>query len=140
MKTKKRSKRRKSYYLPDGTYFDTTTGRTYETKAYCEICGINLWGHITDVHHYLQQQKCLRDLETIDIGKSVTPSTWTQEFINEHQRLYTVCRECHNAIHARGKKQIINGRNLRDYLWHKEKTEVVTKPKIYVVKKELKNG
>lgn len=117
-----------------GMYFDCTTGRLYEPKSYCEICGAN-WKQL-EVHHYLPQQKCERDKKS----KIQAPYIWTQEFINENQKLYTVCRECHNAIHARGKKQIINGRNLRDYLCHEEKTEVVTKPKMYVVKKELKNG
>jgi len=114
-----------------GLYKDVTTGRLYEPKLYCEICGINHWNARLEVHHFLPQQKCERDKKS----KVIYPSTWTQDFINENQKLFTVCRECHNAIHSRGRKKVINGRDLRDYLWQEEKQEVVTKPKAFVVKK-----
>ena len=112
-----------------GMYFDCTTGRLYEPKSYCEICGAN-WKPL-EVHHKLPQQKAMRDLKS----KIQAPYIWTKEFIEENQRLYTVCRDCHNAIHSRGRKGTINGRNLKDYLYMEEKTEVVTKPRAFIVKR-----
>ena len=114
-----------------GLYRDVTTGQLYEMRNYCEICGINHWNARLEVHHKLPQQKCERDKKS----KIQAPYIWTQDFINENQRLYTVCRECHNAIHSRGRKGTINGRNLKDYIWIEEKTEVVTKPRAFVVRK-----
>ena len=116
--------------IESGLYKDVTTGRLYEPKLYCEICGINHWNAQLEVHHYLPQQKCERDKKS----KIQAPYIWTQEFINENQKLFTVCRSCHDAIHARGRKGTINGRNLNDYLWKEEKTEVVTKPRAFVVR------
>jgi len=115
-----------------GLYRDVTTGQLYEMRNYCEICGANF--KPLEVHHYLSQQKCERDKKS----KIQAPYIWTQEFINENQKLFTVCRECHNAIHSRGRKGVINGRNLRDYIWIEEKTEVVTKPRAFVVRKGKK--
>ena len=114
-----------------GLYWDCTTDTLYEPKNYCEICGRN-WVQL-DIHHFLPQQKCERDKKS----KIQAPYIWTQEFINEHQKLYTVCRDCHTKIHnCSSPKTVINGRRIYDYLWHKEKTEVVTKPKAFVVRKE----
>ena len=112
-----------------GLYRDVTTGQLYELKNYCEICGANF--KQLEVHHFLPQQKCERDKKS----KIQAPYIWTQDFINENQKLYTVCRECHNAIHSRGRKGVINGRELKNYLWREEeKPEVVTKPKAFIVK------
>ncbi|WP_405316490.1 hypothetical protein [Faecalibacillus faecis] len=84
---------KKSYYLEEGLYFDTTTQTIYEPKHYCEICGRR---NMLTVHHKLVQHKCLKDLAT---KKTITPSTWTQEFINKNQKLFTVCLQCHSDIH-----------------------------------------
>mgnify|MGYP003302633703 CR=1 FL=1 len=73
---------KKSYYLEGGLYFDTTTQTIYEPKPYCEICGRRT---LLTVHHFLKQQKCLRDLAS---KRVITPSTWTKEFINKFQKLY----------------------------------------------------
>ena len=83
---------KKSYYLEGGLYFDTTTRTLYEPKSYCEICGRRT---LLTVHHFLKQQKCLRDLAT---KKIITPSTWTQEFINKNQKLFTLCLQCHHDV------------------------------------------
>jgi len=120
---------RSGFDKSSGLYWDCTTDTLYTPKEYCEICGANF--KPLEIHHYLPQQRCERDKKS----KVIYPSTWTQEFINENQKLFTVCRECHNAIHAKGRKKVINGRDLRNYLWQEEKTEVVTKPKAFVVKK-----
>ena len=124
---------RSGFDKDSGLYKDVTTGRLYEPKLYCEICGINHWNARLEVHHFLPQQKAMRDLKS----KIQAPYIWTQDFINENQKLFTVCRECHNAIHAKGRKKVINGRDLRNYLWQEEKTAVVTKPKAFVVKKKF---
>ena len=84
---------KKSYYTEDGYYMDITTGKKYLPKRYCEICGTFHW---LTVHHRLSQNKCIRDLQS----KIKTPKTWTQEFINENQKLFTVCLNCHANIHA----------------------------------------
>lgn len=84
---------KKSYYLEGGLYFDTTTQTVYEPKPYCEICGRR---NMLTVHHKLIQHKCLKDLAT---KRTITPSTWTQEFINKNQKLFTVCLQCHSDIH-----------------------------------------
>jgi len=84
---------KKSYYLESGLYFDTTTQTTYEPKPYCEICGRR---NMLTVHHKLTQHKCLKDLAT---KRTITPSTWTQEFIKKNQKLFTVCLQCHSDIH-----------------------------------------
>lgn len=115
-----------------GLYRDVTTGRLYEPKNYCEICGCN-WKPL-EIHHFLKQQKCERDKKS----KIQAPYIWSQEFINENQKLYTVCRECHSKIHnCSSKKTVVNGRRIYDYLWREEKTEVVTKPKAFVVKRHI---
>ena len=51
---------KKSYYLKNGNYFDITTQTEYEPKQYCDLCGSN--NQLT-IHHYLSQNKCLRDLK-----------------------------------------------------------------------------
>lgn len=125
-------KKTRSYYLDNGEYFDITTGNTYTPRTFCEICGLNSGWVNLEVHHFLPQQKCERDKKS----KIKAPYIWTQDFINENQKLYTVCQECHRKIHnCTSKKTIINGRRIYDYLWRKEKTEVVTRPNIIIVKK-----
>ena len=123
---------KRSYYLPDGRYFDTTTDRIYEPKEYCEICGAN-WP--LTVHHYLDQNKCLRDKDS----KIKAPYIWTQEFINEHQKLFTLCVDCHTIVEKKGNKnKTLNGRLLANYLYrNEEKTKVVTKPKMIIVRKNV---
>ena len=121
---------RSGFDIESGLYKDITTGRLYEPLNFCEICGAN-WKPL-ETHHFLPQSKCLRDKKS----KVDAPYIWTQEFINENQKLYTVCRECHTKIHnCSSPKTVINGRRIYDYLWHKEKTEVVTKPRAFVVHK-----
>ena len=123
---------RSGFDIESDLYKDITTGRLYEPKLYCELCGISHWNARLEVHHYLPQQKCMRDKKS----KIDAPYIWTRKFINKNQKLFTVCRECHTKIHnCTSPKTVINGRRPYDYLWHKEKTEVVTKPKAFVVKK-----
>ncbi|MBR5304906.1 MAG: hypothetical protein IKU37_08800 [Candidatus Gastranaerophilales bacterium] len=83
---------KKSYYLKSGLYYDTTTGRTYIPKSRCELCGTT---HFLTVHHYLNQQKAIRD---INAKKVRYPSTWTEEFVKEKQKLFTLCTQCHNDV------------------------------------------
>ena len=82
----------KKSYFKDGLYFDTTTGRTYEPKHYCEICKTS---YRLSVHHYLNQQKCLKDLAS---KKVKHPKDWTKEFIDENQKLFTLCFQCHADV------------------------------------------
>ena len=84
---------KKSYFLEGGLYMDVTTNTIYEPKRYCEICGRR---NLLTIHHFLEQQKCLRDLST---KKTITPSTWTKEFINKNQKLFTLCLQCHTDVH-----------------------------------------
>lgn len=84
----------KSYYVENGLYFDVTTNRIYQPNHFCELCGGH--SHLT-VHHFLFQHKCLKDLAT---KKTITPSTWTAEYINQHQKLFTLCRQCHSDVHS----------------------------------------
>lgn len=83
---------KKSHYLENGLYYDITTGRTYQPKNYCEICGCK---NMLTVHHFLKQQKCLKDLAS---KRVITPSTWTQDFINKNQKLFTFCLQCHHDV------------------------------------------
>lgn len=89
-------KHKKSHYIENGVYLDTTTGRKYIPKGKCCICGAE---YGIQIHHYIEQQRCFRDLETI---KTRTPKTLTQEQINERQKLFEVCSKCHNMIHNLG--------------------------------------
>lgn len=83
---------KKSHYIENGLYLDTTTGKTYQPKDYCELCKV---GYGLTVHHYIPQQKALKDLKT----KVKYPSTLTQEYLEAHQKLFTVCLDCHGNIH-----------------------------------------
>ena len=85
---------RKSYYK-EGVYIDTTTGREYIPKDRCEICKASFG---LTVHHYIYQQLCMRDLKA---KKTRTPKTLTQEFINDNQKLFTLCTNtCHQDVHS----------------------------------------
>lgn len=94
-------KHKKSYY-EGNVYIDTTTGRRYIPKGKCCICGVE---YGIQIHHYIEQQRCFRDLETI---KTRTPKTLTQEQINEKQKIFEVCSICHNAIHNLTNEQFNN--------------------------------
>lgn len=94
-------KHKKSYY-EGNVYIDTTTGRRYIPKGKCCICGAE---YGIQIHHYIEQQRCFRDLETV---KTRTPKTLTQEQINEKQKLFEVCSRCHNAIHNMEDNEFIN--------------------------------
>lgn len=83
--TKKRS------YWKNDVYIDITTGRLYEPKAYCELCGCTT--QLT-VHHYLPQQKCLRDINS----KLSFPNMWNASFVRSHQKLFTLCWQCHADV------------------------------------------
>ena len=126
----------KSYYIDrqKGIYFDVTTETTYQLNDKCALCGAK-WGEL-EVHHYLDQSKCERDKKSIAKGKVITPNMWTQEFINEHQKLYTVCPECHDKIESRSKKPI-NGYIPRDFVYRNEEKKInpATPPKAFVWKK-----
>jgi hypothetical protein len=104
---------RKSHYLENGLYLDTTTGKTYKPIGRCCICGAE---YGIQIHHYIEQQRCKLDLQS---KKTRTPKTLTQEQINEKQKLFEVCSICHNAIHNLTDKQFKNLFNLNrcDYLY-----------------------
>ena len=89
-------KYKKSHYIENGVYFDTTTGKKYIPKGKCCICGAE---YGIQIHHYIEQQRCIRDLNT---KKTRTPKTLTQEQINEKQKLFELCDKCHNAVHNLG--------------------------------------
>ena len=80
----------RSYYK-DGLYIDVTTGNSYQPKLKCELCNKSI--KLT-VHHYLKQQKCMRDKNS----KIKAPYIWTQEFINKNQKLFTLCLNCHTDV------------------------------------------
>lgn len=105
-------KHKKSYY-EGGVYIDITTGKRYIPKGRCCICGAT---YGIQIHHYIEQQKCIRDLNT---KKTRTPKTLTQEQINEKQKLFEVCSICHNAIHSLDNRQfkILFGQNREDYIF-----------------------
>ena len=83
---------KKSYYEKSGLYFDVTTGRRYIPRDRCELCGTS---HFLTVHHYLNQQKAIKDLNA---KKVRYPSTWSKEFIDKNQKLFTLCVQCHNDV------------------------------------------
>lgn len=85
---------KKSYYLPDGRYFDTTRGIAIEVKRQCELCGATY--PITQ-HHYLEQQKALKSLAS---KKVRYPKMWTKEFIDEKQQIFCLCLQCHTDVHS----------------------------------------
>lgn len=82
---------KKSYYK-DGEYIDVTTGKTYIPKGYCQLCGKR--ANIT-IHHFLNQQKCLRDMKSQKIR---FPKMWTKDFIIENQKLFELCLQCHSDV------------------------------------------
>ena len=84
---------KRNSYWKDGLYVDTTTGREYEPREFCEICNK---APASEFHHYLKQAKCKRDLNSRKVKE---PRQWTQDFINENQQLWAVCRKHHEDIH-----------------------------------------
>lgn len=104
---------KKSYYLENGLYMDVTTGKTYQPKQQCELCK-SYYG--LSVHHFIEQQKALRDLKT---KKTITPKTMTKEFIEENQKLFTLCSECHNAVHYMSEERFYNryGRSKSEFIY-----------------------
>lgn len=105
---------KKSHYLENGLYLDTTTRRTYKPIGKCCICGAT---YGIQIHHYIEQQRCIRDINT---KKTRTPKTLTQEQINEKQKLFEVCSICHNAIHNLDDKQFKN-------LFNRERSKYIYK-------------
>ena len=106
----------KSYYLENGLYYDVTTKRTYERKQYCELCG----GHsYLTVHHFLLQHRCIKDMAN---KKIITPSTWTEEFVKQHQKLFTLCVNCHNDVHGMSDERFFEkyGKARSIYIFHKK--------------------
>ena len=105
-------KHKKSYY-EGNVYVDTTTGKRYIPKGKCCICGAE---YGIQMHHYIEQQRCFIDLETV---KTRTPKTLTQEQINEKQKLFEVCSICHNAIHSLDKEQFkrLFNMNIEDFIY-----------------------
>ena len=84
---------KKSYYdKKKNKYIDTTTNREYTPKGLCEICKSP---YFLTVHHFLNQQKCLKDLAS---KKVKHPKDWTKEFIDENQKLFTLCFQCHADV------------------------------------------
>ena len=106
------SKLQKSHYK-DGQYFDVTTNTFYTPKDKCELCK-GQYG--LQVHHKLPQSKCLRDLKA---KKTRTENTWTQEFINDNQELFTLCSQCHSDVHSFNEERFKStyGRKLSDYIY-----------------------
>lgn len=100
---------KKSYYEGE-MYVDITTGQYYRTKDKCEICGIR---HSLQVHHYLPQTKCIKNL------KAKKTQEWTSEFIQKNQKLFTVCTDCHNDTHSYNTERFKAkyGRNLQEYIY-----------------------
>lgn len=83
---------KKSYYdKKKDAYIDVTTGNEYHPKGYCELCGSS---YLLAVHHYLNQRKCIEDMKT----KLKYPKTYTKEFIQENQKLFTLCIQCHSDV------------------------------------------
>lgn len=105
-------KYKKSYY-EGNVYIDTTTGRRYIPKGKCCICGAE---YGIQIHHYLEQQRCFNDLNTV---KTRTPKTLTQEQINEKQKLFELCGKCHNMVHNLGDFEFwdFTGLNREDFLY-----------------------
>lgn len=84
---------KKSYYdKTKNCYIDTTTYREYYPKTQCEICGAS---YPLSVHHFLNQTRCLKSLEA---KKVKFPKMWTEDFINDNQKLFTLCFQCHNDV------------------------------------------
>jgi len=106
------SKLQKSHYK-DGQYFDTTTGTFYTPKDKCELCK-GQFG--LQVHHKLPQSKCIRDLKT---KKTKNESTWTQDFINDNQKLFTLCLKCHSNVHSfsYNRFKFYYNKNISDYIY-----------------------
>lgn len=105
---------KKSYYdKQTGEYIDITTQRRYVRTGVCQITGERTF---TQFHHKLEQSKCIRDL----MAKKVRyPSTWTQEFINENQRVFEVSPQVHSDIHSMSKERFYDkyGLNLDDFIY-----------------------
>lgn len=103
---------KKSYYK-NGKYIDTTTGNEYIPKSKCELCGST---YLLSVHHYLNQQKALRDLSS---RKVRYPSTWTEEFIKENQKLFTLCIQCHSDVENMSEERFYQkyNRKLSDFIY-----------------------
>lgn len=104
---------KKSYYLKNGLYYDTTTGREYRKKGYCEICKSP---YFLTVHHFLNQQKCLNNLNA---KKVKHPKDWTKEFIDENQKLFTLCTQCHSDVENLSKEKFFEKykREKRKYIF-----------------------
>ena len=102
---------RKRSYWKNGVYHDVTTDRDYIPKQYCELCGSHF---LLTVHHYLRQQKCMRDKKS----KLSAPCMWTEDFINAHQKLFTLCVQCHADV-----EHLDNRRFLDKY--HKQRSEYI---------------
>ena len=85
---------RKSYYLDNGLYYDVTTDKIYVPKSYCEITGVN---YGLTIHHKLSQNRCLNSLKSTKIRH---PKTWTKEFIQENQKLFTLNIQVHADVHS----------------------------------------
>ena len=102
---------KKSYYINNDEYLDVTTNKKYKPKKYCELCGAS---YPLTIHHKLLQNKCIRDLN----AKIKFPKTYTQEFINANQKLFTLCLNCHANIHNMTHKRFMEvyNKDLNDYI------------------------
>lgn len=86
---------KKSYYNKNkGCYIDTTRNVEYYPKSYCEICGQRQY---LTCHHYISQHSYKNAIESIKIK---FPKTLTQDFVNENQKIYTLCLNCHADVHS----------------------------------------
>ena len=99
-------------YWKNGVYIDVTTGKWYAPKQRCEICGAT---YPLSVHHYLKQQRCLRDLN----AKRVTSGVWTKEFIFANQKLFTLCYQCHADVERLSNERFEQKHNKKreDYIY-----------------------
>ena len=104
---------KKSHFLENGMYFDVTTQTKYIPKKRCELCKAS---YPLSVHHYLNQQKCIRDTQSKRIKH---PKMWTQEFIDENQKLFTLCYQCHADVENMSNYKFFQryGRNKNDFIY-----------------------
>ena len=65
---------------------------------------------------FLNQQKCLNDLNA---KKVKHPKMWTKEFIDENQKLFTLCTQCHADVERLSKENFFEKykREKRKYIF-----------------------
>ena len=110
----KQNKYKKSYYdKSKNCYIDTTRNIEYYPKSYCELCGST--SYLT-CHHFIPQHTYKNAIETV---KTRVPKTLTQEFVNENQKIWTLCLNCHSDVHSMSNERFYNkyGVERSNYIW-----------------------